>query len=162
VSLARASRTFLQGFGDTSKDALNWRRCADVRIVRGRFGPRRPSRGRFSSNKSSSDNQERVPMHLQTSHNAQCSLLFLLLVTRTSHFRYSVRNKFSNILSNISFHSFSILNKCNMKWSTRLISLIVHITLHHTYIVLRRLLLLSKAWKELVVKRAFQTLLLSK
>ena len=54
VSFAKASRTFRQGFGDSSKDALNWRRWADVRIVRGRFGPRRPSRGRFSSIKSSS------------------------------------------------------------------------------------------------------------
>lgn len=54
VSFARASRTFLQGFGETSKDALNCRLWADVRIVRGRLGPLRPSRGRFSSNKSSS------------------------------------------------------------------------------------------------------------
>ena len=35
--------TFLQGFGLTSKDALNCLRCAAVKIVRGLFGPLRPS-----------------------------------------------------------------------------------------------------------------------
>jgi hypothetical protein len=49
--------TFRQGFGLTSNEALNCRLCAAVRIVRGRFGPRRPSLGRpppSSSNPSSS------------------------------------------------------------------------------------------------------------
>lgn len=58
VSLARASRTFLQGLGDSSNEALNCRRWADVRIVLGRFGPRRPSRGRLSSSRSSSVKEE--------------------------------------------------------------------------------------------------------
>ena len=35
--------TFRHGFGLTSKDALNCRRCAAVKIVLGRFGPLRPS-----------------------------------------------------------------------------------------------------------------------
>lgn len=61
VSLAKASRTFLHGFGDSSNEALNWRRCADVNIVRGRFGPRRPSRGLFSSIKSSSVRKRTEP-----------------------------------------------------------------------------------------------------
>lgn len=43
VSLANVSRTFRHGFGDTSNDALNARRCWVFSIVRGRFGPRRPS-----------------------------------------------------------------------------------------------------------------------
>lgn len=43
VSCARPSRTFRQGFGLNSKDALNARRCWVVNIVLGRFGPRRPS-----------------------------------------------------------------------------------------------------------------------
>lgn len=53
VSLARVSRTFRHGFGDTSKDALNARRCCVLSIVRGRFGPRRPStfEGKTSSEK---------------------------------------------------------------------------------------------------------------
>ena len=38
--------TFLQGLGLISKDALNCRRWAAVKIVLGRFGPRRPSRCR--------------------------------------------------------------------------------------------------------------------
>ena len=37
---------FRQGLGLTSNDALNCRLWAAVRMVRGRFGPRRPSRGR--------------------------------------------------------------------------------------------------------------------
>lgn len=43
VSLAKASLTFRQGFGLISKEALKARLCCVVRIVRGRFGPRRPS-----------------------------------------------------------------------------------------------------------------------
>lgn len=43
VSLAKFSRTLRHGFGDTSKDALNALRCCVFNIVRGRFGPRRPS-----------------------------------------------------------------------------------------------------------------------
>lgn len=43
VSLAKFSRTLRQGFGDTSNDALNARRCCVFKMVRGRFGPRRPS-----------------------------------------------------------------------------------------------------------------------
>lgn len=43
VSLARASLTFRQGFGLTSNEALKARRCCVVRMVRGLFGPRRPS-----------------------------------------------------------------------------------------------------------------------
>ena len=35
--------TFRQGFGLTSKDALNCRLCAAVKIVLGLFGPLRPS-----------------------------------------------------------------------------------------------------------------------
>lgn len=46
VSLPRVSRTFLQGFGLSSKEALNARRCWVVSIVLGRLGPRRPSWGR--------------------------------------------------------------------------------------------------------------------
>lgn len=41
--------TFLQGFGDTLKEAMNCFLCADVRMVRGRLGPRLPSRGRDPS-----------------------------------------------------------------------------------------------------------------
>lgn len=44
------ARTFLQGFGLTSNEALNCRRCTEVNMVLGLFGPRRPSRGlQFSS-----------------------------------------------------------------------------------------------------------------
>lgn len=43
VSLAKFSRTLRHGFGDTSNDALNARRCCVFKMVRGRFGPRRPS-----------------------------------------------------------------------------------------------------------------------
>lgn len=43
VSRARPSRTFRQGFGVISNEALNALRCCVVNIVRGRLGPRRPS-----------------------------------------------------------------------------------------------------------------------
>lgn len=43
VSLAKFSRTFRHGFGDMSNDALKARRCCVFSMVRGRFGPRRPS-----------------------------------------------------------------------------------------------------------------------
>ena len=43
VSLARASRTFRQGFWLRSKEFLKARRWLVVKMVRGRFGPRRPS-----------------------------------------------------------------------------------------------------------------------
>lgn len=43
VSLAKFSRTFRHGFGDTSNDALKARRCCVFKMVRGLFGPRRPS-----------------------------------------------------------------------------------------------------------------------
>lgn len=51
VSLARLSRTFRHGFGETSNDALKALRCCVFNIVRGRFGPRRPSI--FDTNESS-------------------------------------------------------------------------------------------------------------
>lgn len=43
VSLARFSLTLRHGFGETSNDALKALRCCVFRMVRGRFGPRRPS-----------------------------------------------------------------------------------------------------------------------
>lgn len=53
VSLANVSRTFRHGFGDTSNEALNARRCCVLSMVRGRLGPRRPStfEGKTSSEK---------------------------------------------------------------------------------------------------------------
>lgn len=43
VSLASPSRTFRQGFGLTSKEALKARLCWVVNIVLGLFGPLLPS-----------------------------------------------------------------------------------------------------------------------
>uniref|UniRef100_A0A182J1N7 Uncharacterized protein n=1 Tax=Anopheles atroparvus TaxID=41427 RepID=A0A182J1N7_ANOAO len=43
VSFAKPSRIFRHGLGEMSNDALKARRCCVVRMVRGRFGPRRPS-----------------------------------------------------------------------------------------------------------------------
>ena len=63
VSLANASRTFLHGLGLTSNDALNCLLWAEVRIVRGRLGPRRPSRGREFSSKRSSSEKLKVERH---------------------------------------------------------------------------------------------------
>lgn len=41
--------TFLQGLGETVKEAMNCFRWAEVRIVLGRLGPLRPSLGRDPS-----------------------------------------------------------------------------------------------------------------
>lgn len=56
------SRTFLHGLGLTSNEALNCRRCTEVNIVLGLFGPRRPSRGLLFSSmvKPSSKNSNSV------------------------------------------------------------------------------------------------------
>lgn len=52
--------TFLQGFGLTSKDALNCLLCADVSIVRGLLGPLLPSLCLIPSSKSKSSPVDKI------------------------------------------------------------------------------------------------------
>jgi hypothetical protein len=82
--------TFLHGFGLTSNEALNCRLCAAVRMVRGRFGPRRPSRWcrpPVSTTKSSAR-----PAHNHRNLNYSVTSLFSPQSHRRGLHTYSHRN----------------------------------------------------------------------
>lgn len=78
--------TFLQGFGETLKEAMNCFRCADVRMVRGRLGPRLPSRGREPS--STMKSSPKGPVMRQRKHTEGSDDVFI--TSRSFSFTYFI------------------------------------------------------------------------